>query len=215
MSGFQELKEGKSNAQVAKTESGTMPARKPRLTQEDVRELFDYDPETGLVTRKQTVQYNARAGEVVSYKRKDGYMLVGIKNKNYLLHRVIWLWVYGTQPKVIDHINRDPSDNRLSNLRAVTHTCNLRNQSVGKTSSTGIKGVNPNTSRSANIHPELKWRSYIGIRGRHVELGMFECLIEAVAHRLAAEQCLDWIDCDLYSSAYQFMQNYLKGNQCI
>lgn len=220
MSGYPESTQDRSSAPIARVESGiAMPIRKrimsEKLTRDAVEKLFHYDPETGEVTRRCHAQHNATKGAVVSYRRKDGYRLVGINNKNYLLHRVIWLLVHGTEPKIIDHINRDPSDNRLCNLRAVTQTCNLRNRSVGKTSTTGVKGVNPNTSRSIKIHPELTWRAYIGIGGKHIEMGMFECLVEAVAHRLAAEQCLDWSGCESSSTAYQFMQKYLKEKQCI
>jgi len=75
----------------------------PELTQARVKELFDYDPDTGVVTRKITVAYNARKGSVITSINDQGYLRVGIDGKGNRLHRIIWLWVYGCFPIEVDH----------------------------------------------------------------------------------------------------------------
>lgn len=62
-------------------------------------------------------------------RKKDGYILVGVDNRLYLAHRLIWMMVYGEWPNVIDHKNGDPSDNRLVNLRNVNQSENILNSS--------------------------------------------------------------------------------------
>jgi hypothetical protein len=63
--------------------------------------------------------------------------------KDTLAHRIIWKLVHGDIPEgmVIDHINGNPFDNRLHNLRLVTHTENCRNARSHTTNSTRLKGI--------------------------------------------------------------------------
>lgn len=104
---------------------------KPKVTYEDVRALFDYDPETGVVTRRQTTSSRARRGMIVGCKNTQGYLVVNIDRTVYYLHRIIWLWMTGEWPEYsIDHINRKQDDNRWSNLRSVSYSVNCHNRSV-------------------------------------------------------------------------------------
>src|ERR1700733_11337823 len=106
-----------------------------RLTAKLVRSLFDYNPLTGILRRKAT--------GATGYRKKDGYLVFGAAGKNRTAHRLIWLMVHGRlprKPKEIDHINGNPSDNRLSNLRIVTHGQNLQNAKLQRNNSLGIKG---------------------------------------------------------------------------
>lgn len=69
-----------------------------------------------------------RAGTIAGYKRKDGYIEVYIAGRRHLAHRLIWAIVHGSMPQnSIDHINGNPSDNRIENLRDVSHSVNLQN----------------------------------------------------------------------------------------
>ena len=182
------------------------------LTQERVRFLFDYNPETGVVTRKITTKYNARAGSVVGSLANTGYMIASVDGTVYLLHRIIWLWYYGYMPENnIDHINRNRQDCSINNLREVTQQCNSRNSCLRLDNITGIKGVGLDKKR--NKFTVGITTAVLGLK-RYYTLGRFSDFTEAVAHRLAAEQALDWAGCDSNSTAYQYMQNYLKEIRC-
>ena len=172
---------------------------KKTLTQEYVRQHLDYSPETGELRWK--VRKNGRTvGVAVGSSDTDNYTTTTIDRKIYLNHRIIWLWVYGYFPEnQIDHINRVRSDNRLSNLREVSRICNQRNCGLDPRNKSGVKGVCWETRYG-------KWKSTINVDHKEKFLGRFEDFTEAVAHRLAAEQCLDWAGCDSNSSAYQYMK---------
>jgi hypothetical protein len=124
---------------------------KQEITQAYVKELFDYDPITGIVTRlKRTtrkagsersinnISLTERAGTVMA----SGYRCIRLHKKTYREHRLIWLWMTGEMPDhQIDHINRDRSDNRWCNLRKCNNTENQQNRNVSKKSKTGYIGV--------------------------------------------------------------------------
>ena len=108
------------------------------LTQDLLREVFDYDPESGEFTRKVPSRYATR-----SDPDTERYKAVRIAGGMHRVHRLVWLYVYGEIPKgkVIDHINGDKHDNRLANLRLVDRAQNNRNSKVSAKNSTGYKGV--------------------------------------------------------------------------
>ena len=79
---------------------------------------------------------------------------------------------------VIDHINHNPSDNRLSNLRCVTQKENQRNMKLGIRNRTGVAGVS---------YQKGSWQAQLKIGERHIHLGCFDTKQEATAARRAAE----------------------------
>lgn len=125
------------------------------LTQEIVRELLDYDPETGILTWKErdvkwfksehaSKVWNTRYAnkEAFTYINKSGHKQGAIFYVNYFSHQIIWLWMTGEwSSEDIDHINGLPFDNRFSNLRHVSHEDNCRNQKLRNTNKSGINGV--------------------------------------------------------------------------
>jgi len=91
-------------------------------SQETLRGLFSYDPDTGHLTNLSTRSSRAVKGDRAGSLMGTGYRRILIDNVEYGEHRLIWKLVYGEDPNIIDHINSLPCDNRL---------CNLRNCSVG------------------------------------------------------------------------------------
>lgn len=169
------------------------------VNRETLNKLFIYDPESGLVTRRVFVNSRAKEGDKVGYMSRCGYLQVRIANSNYPLHRIIWLMVYGYMPEsFIDHINRVRDDNRLSNLREVTSYCNMRNSSKQKRNRSGVTGVCETKDKT--------WQVSISDFNRPVYLGRYIDFTEAVCHRYAAEQCLNWHSCDDNSTAYQYLK---------
>lgn len=111
------------------------------LTQDYLKSILDYDRDTG-VFRWKVDRKKVKPGDVAGSQRKDGYRMIGVNCEIYPEHRIAWLYVYGSMPKEqIDHINGDPSDNRISNLREATHQENQMNRRVRRDSTSGVKGV--------------------------------------------------------------------------
>jgi hypothetical protein len=132
-----------------------------------VRELFDYDPATGDLIWKIKPAKKIIVGSVVGCIN-HGYKQVKFDNKIYRLHRVIWLWHYGEWPEnEIDHINRIPLDNRIENLRVVTHLENSQNHSIHKDNTSGHTGIDWHKQRH-------KWQARIRINKKRISLGCYE-----------------------------------------
>lgn len=144
------------------------------LTAERLRELLDYNPETGALTRLTRPAQRSRIGDVVGWTGAYGYTIVAVDGRDYLAHRLAWLHVHGRWPTAdIDHINGDRADNRLENLREVTRGQNLQNQRRARRDNrTGILGVSYRADRGS-------WRAHIGAGGRQHHLGTFATPQEA------------------------------------
>jgi hypothetical protein len=155
---------------------------KPRndLSAEEVRELFDYDDETGVLYWAIDRSIKTKAGDVAGGGHNQGYLRVGVNYSHYLIHRIVWLLKYGDWPKyTIDHIDGDKKNNRISNLRDCPQQENLKNQGLRTNSSSGIVGVNW-------IKATSKWRAIITIDGRTKVLGQFINIKDAEECRLKA-----------------------------
>jgi hypothetical protein len=104
------------------------------------KELFDYNPETGVLTWRVGRGSRTKIGGVAGSINGRGYRIVGAKKKYYQAHRVAWLLSTGEWPKNgIDHINGVPDDNRFANLREATQGENQQNKKAA--SNTGVTGV--------------------------------------------------------------------------
>ena len=151
------------------------------LTQEYVREIFHYLPETGELRWKVGNGRNVKPWQIAGSINGHGHRIVKVKGKSMQAHRLIWLYVYGNFPNnVIDHKNRIASDNRLDNLRDVSQTDNAQNIGLPKHNKSGHIGV-------SWIKTHNSWTVYIKVNKKNKWLGYYKCLDEAVAARKAGE----------------------------
>jgi hypothetical protein len=150
------------------------------LTQKRLKEVLNYDPETGEFTWLVSAGRRVRVGDVAGYQRPDGYCRIQIDGRNYRAHRLAWLHMTGEwPPHQIDHINGDPSDNRTSNLRPATHSQNMANSRKPRHNTSGFKGVSWQAA-------QRKWVASLKVNGRTRFLGRFDCPAAAHAAYVAA-----------------------------
>ena len=146
-----------------------------------VQDLFSYNPETGEFTRKARRQ-GARVGQVCGSPDSHGYLQIKINGRNYFAHRLAWLVVYGEWPKhQIDHIDRNPTNNRIANLREATNSQNNHNRGQQVNNTSGYKGVCWNKRAK-------RWKAYIKLHGRRTHLGYFNTADAAHAAYCVAAQ---------------------------
>ena len=106
-----------------------------------MKERLNYDPETGKLTYSRKAKGNKREGDKVGCIDRHGYIKVMFQGKMYFAHRIAWMLFYGAEPpELIDHINADKLDNRISNLRACTKPQNSAN-TTANLSKTGLRGT--------------------------------------------------------------------------
>ena len=145
------------------------------LTKDSLHEMFEYR-DGGLFnryTRSSRAMKGERAGSV-----KDRYRSVGLGGEYHLEHRLIFLMHYGYLPQFIDHIDGNPLNNRIENLRECTQTQNLANRQLFKTNNSGHKNV-------CWEKKNKKWRVRIGKDDKRIDGGLYTCIDDA--HKKACE----------------------------
>lgn len=148
------------------------------LKADDVRALFVVDVNAG------TLQWKSGrfAGLICSPRKSDGYVIVHINRRCYYVHRLIWLCAHGEWPtKNIDHINGNPSDNRIANLRDVTQAVNMQNRKANKRLKHGLMGV----FKHAGC---IRFSARIKVNGETTYLGRFETKEQAHAAYVEAKR---------------------------
>lgn len=143
------------------------------LTAERVRELLDYNSDSGVFIWKVQRAGFARVGTVAGSLNQSGYLRIKVDGVRYLAHRLAWLFVHGTWPKCeLDHINQIKADNRICNLREVTRSVNLINRPLQKNNKSGFVGVHWDGKNS-------RWAARIQRQGKNRHLGLFTNIEEA------------------------------------
>jgi len=143
--------------------------------------MFNAAPDQiGRIAKAWNAQF---AGKACCYKKlPNGYLVGSIMNKTYYAHRVVYALGMGKWPESqIDHINGIRSDNRFSNLRAVTQMENSRNMRRSKANKSGVTGVFWNKGHQ-------KWTAHIRAQKQSRWLGNFARREDAIAARKAAER---------------------------
>lgn len=144
--------------------------RAPELTLERVREVVHYNPDTGIFYWKQSTSNRKKVGDIAGCVCR-GRVTVCIDYKQLIAARLAWFYVHGVWPtNNIDHINGNPSDNRIANLRDVPQSVNLENQRRPRSNNqSGYLGVKPYTRGK-----KKPWQAAIVVRGKQRSLGYFE-----------------------------------------
>lgn len=155
-----------------------LPRSSPNLTYERASELLKYDPESGALMWRNSGT-GRRRNRLAGHKGEK-YREVCVDGQNYKAHRLAYLLKTGRWPAdLIDHRDGDGHNNAWKNLRPANHQQNARNKRASKASKTGILGVSPVGD---------KFQADIGVNGKNIHLGRFEC-VEAAAHaRCKAER---------------------------
>jgi hypothetical protein len=155
--------------------------RRSRLTRARLRELLHYNPKTGEFRwRKRTgsgVRPDLSAGSVHSQR---GYRYIKIDRRVYSEHQLAWFYVTGRWGRpMIDHRDRDITNNRWNNLRRATASQNNANRCRPRHNSSGYKGV-------SFCRRSGQWEAQIGWNGQNIHLGYFPTAQAAHAAYVAA-----------------------------
>lgn len=146
------------------------------MNQELLHKLFDY--KDGKLHWKESPSRNVKAGDVAGSLDSRGYFKTRINGKYYRNHRLIFLYHHGFTPSVIDHIDGDISNNKITNLRAATNTQNQFNSKKRSDNTSGVKGV----LWSKRLQ---KWFVQIKVDGKQKYCGSYSSIEEAI--RVAKE----------------------------
>lgn len=148
-----------------------------------LRAQLTYHPLSGLFTWRQA-KGRQPAGATAGGPTGSGYVGLRLDGVRYLAHRLAWLYVMGqTADGEIDHIDGDRTNNRISNLRAVTRSVNQQNQRKAQCSNkTGLLGVSSSEG--------LRYRARIHASGKSIHIGTFATPDAAHAAYLSRKRCL-------------------------
>ena len=140
---------------------------------DEIRQMLSYCPATGEF-RWRVDRGRIKAGDVAgSVDKSTGYLQIRANYKLLLGHRLAWFMIYGKMPSgVIDHINRNKTDNRITNLRDTSHRKNQWNRGVNKNNTSGVSGVYWNKMCK-------KWHIQLEDMGRKIDLGMYKDIADA------------------------------------
>lgn len=176
---------------------------KSKVTQEFLKKTYIYNPLTGewrwkrkyISRNRLSKKYNTLVGSI---NNVTGYRYFNIKNRSYLSSRLAFLYMEGYLPEYqIDHINRIRHDDRWSNLRHVTPSCNNRNVGIRRVNTSGVTGV-------CYHKTQKKWVSIIHDSGNRT-FKSFELFDDAVMERWRLEKKYKYPKCNTTSDAYQYL----------
>jgi hypothetical protein len=143
------------------------------VSQDRLKQLLDYDPESGVFKWRERRSRLAHAGSVAGSVSKasrhngGGYRWIGVDGREYLAHRLAWIYMTGVDSACeVDHKNCDRDDNRFDNLREATDSQNMANRGKPANNTSGYKGVSWNKNAR-------KWVASIMRDGRYKYLGLY------------------------------------------
>lgn len=139
------------------------------ITKELLHSLFEY--RDGELYHRKAIGPK-KAGAKAGSRKADGVSHVRVEGSMQLVHRMVFLMHHGYLPEMVDHINRDRSDNRIENLRAATHAQNAYNSIARVDSTSKIKNVNYNSRLK-------KWQVRVQANKQRFHAGCFDTLEKA------------------------------------
>ena len=134
------------------------------ITQKQVKNIFRY--ENGVLYWKKPTSTRIKSGSKAGCINSNGYMRMGLNGKDIYNHQVIFLYFNGYIPDNIDHIDGNPLNNNIENLRECNQTQNLYNKSMQINNTSGVKGVHWRKDTK-------KWVAKIQVKGKCIVLGNF------------------------------------------
>lgn len=146
-----------------------MTRRTSILTAQSLRNLLRYEVESGefhWISRIGSIRAGATAGST----SRSGYIDICVSKERHGAHRLAWLYVHGEWPAgEIDHLDGDKSNNRISNLRDITHAVNTQNLRAAhrRNKSTGLLGVRRSDTKA------LRFNAVIMVSGKVKCLGSY------------------------------------------
>jgi AP2 domain. len=163
-----------------KSKKVNMP-KQPLVSAEYLRDLFDYNAETGELVYKE-LRGSCLPGRVAGSLHHSGYRKMFLLGRFYAVHRLVWLHVHGMYPtKYLDHINRVPTDNRIENLREATALENAQNKPIACKSKSGVRGV-------FWLEKTKRWFVRLTVDGKYRHFGTFIEKEEAIKARMEASR---------------------------
>lgn len=144
-------------------------------SQADLNLRFIYVEHSGLFYERSERIFSS--GSELGCVLSNGYRLISVDGEQFGSHRLAWIYKNGEIPEgmVIDHINGDPSDDRIINLRLATQLQNSQNRKLSKSCKSGYKGVSFELGRNR----KKPWRARIVVQKRRYTIGMFATAEEA------------------------------------
>jgi len=166
-------------------------------SQSELLDLLDLIPETGKLYWKQRhvgmfsqcknpdvarKSWNTRCAgkEAFTATNEHGYRVGTIHNIRFYAHRIIWKMIYGCDPVEVDHIDGDPGNNSILNLRDVSRFENFRNRKKPSSNTSGVIGIHWHRRTQ-------KWQAEIRANNKRIHLGSFVRKVDAAKARKSAE----------------------------
>lgn len=148
-------------------------------TQAVLHEWFRYDHETGTFFWRREPRTIGHCLGRIAGTRRNGYIFIGVPGFGQIgAHRLAWIYVHGLTigGGEIDHVDGNPSNNAISNLRLATSSQQKQNKRVQSNNRSGLKGAFYHACRRGK-----KWRSQIKVGDDLIFLGYFNTPEEAHA----------------------------------
>ena len=142
------------------------------FTQEELKTQVEYNADTGIFTWKVRPNNRIKIGNKAGNHHNRGCIEMSVLGERHLAHRLAWLYVYGYIPKLIDHIDGNKLNNKISNLREATYAENAYNSKIKSNNKSGVRCVSWDKARQS-------WEVRIKIDGKLKHFGNYKDLDEA------------------------------------